>query len=57
MQRESFKQIAKRLNRYPSTIAHEVKENRIFIKGVYPCGKDCKYVRVCHKKKLCSCDD
>lgn len=36
---ESFKKIAKRLRRHPSTIAHEVKENRPFIKGNYPNGK------------------
>ena len=30
---ESFKKTAKRLRRHPSTIAHEVKENRTFIKG------------------------
>lgn len=54
---ESFKRIAKRLNRHPSTIAHEVKENRTFIKGVYPCGKDCRYVRTCKEKQLCGCDE
>ena len=32
---DSFKQIAKRLNIHPSTIAHEVKENRTFIHGNY----------------------
>ena len=54
---ESFKQIAKRLNRHPSTIAHEVKENRTFIQSTYPCGKDCKFVRKCHEKQLCGCDE
>lgn len=54
---ESFKQIAKRLNRHPSTIAHEVKENRTFIQSTYPCGKDCKFVRLCHEKHLCGCDE
>lgn len=54
---ESFKQIAKRLNRHPSTIAHEVKENRTFIQSTYPCGKDCKFVRQCHEKNLCGCDE
>ena len=44
---ESFKKIAKRLRRHPSTIAHEVKENRTFIKGNYPNGKDCSKVRHC----------
>lgn len=45
--KESFKTIAKRLNRHPSTIAHEVKENRTFIQGNYPGGNDCKYARHC----------
>ena len=54
---ESFKQIAKRLNRHPSTIAHEVKENRTFIKGTYPCGKDCKFARQCREKNLCGYDE
>jgi IS30 family transposase len=54
---DSFKQIAKRLNRHPSTIAHEVKENRALIHSTYPCGKDCKFVRNCHEKNLCGCDE
>ncbi|WP_207722463.1 helix-turn-helix domain-containing protein [Roseburia lenta] len=43
----SHSKIAKRLRRHPSTIAHEVKENRTFIKGNYPNGKDC---RICHSE-------
>lgn len=54
---ESFKKIAKRLRRHPSTIAHEVKENRTFIKGNYPNGKDCSKVRHCTVKNLCGCDE
>lgn len=53
---ESFKMIARRLHRHPSTIAHEVKENRTFIKGIYPNGKDCRHVRMCREKQLCGCD-
>ena len=53
---ESFKRIASRLGRHPSTIANEVKENRTFIKGVYPNGKDCRYVRKCKERGLCGCD-
>ena len=37
---ESFKKIAKRLRRHPSTIAHEVKENRTFI--IF------KFTPICH---------
>ena len=51
--KDSFKKIAKLLRRHPTTIAHEVKENRTFIRGNYPNGKDCKYVRVKHEKHVC----
>lgn len=50
---ESFKMIARRLHRHPSTIAHVVKENRTFIKGIYPNGNDCRHVLMCREKQLC----
>ena len=43
--KDSLKKIAKLLGRHPSTIAHEIKENRTFIPGNYFLGKDCKFVR------------
>ena len=55
--KESFKKIAKHTGRHPSTIAHEVKENRTFIKGNYPNGKDCKWARTCAVRNLCGCDE
>lgn len=55
--KESFKTIAKRLGRHPSTIAHEVKENRTFIHGNYPGGNDCKFARQCAVKHICGEDD
>ena len=55
--KESFKAIAKRLRRHPSTIAHEVKENRTFIHGNYPGGNDCKFARTCGVKHICGEDD
>ena len=55
--KESFKKIAKRTGRHPSTIAHEVKENRTFIKGNYPNGKDCKWARTCAVRNICGCDE
>lgn len=51
--RLSFKAIAKKLKRHPSTISHEVKENRTFIRGNYPNNKDCKFVRACSERYLC----
>ncbi len=50
---ESFKRIAKRLGRHPSTIAHEVLENRTHINATYHAGKDCKHVKQCTAKHLC----
>ena len=41
------------VRRHPSTIAHEVKENRTFIKGNYPNGKDCRMARQCTVRNLC----
>lgn len=52
--KESFKAIAEKLHRHPSTIAHEVKENRTFIHGNYPGGNDCKFARKCGIRSLCS---
>ena len=50
---ESFKRIAKRIGRHPTTVAHEVLENRTFIKGTYHAGKDCRHVRKCMVGNLC----
>ena len=50
---ETFKKIARRIRRHPSTVAHEVIENRTYIKGTYYAGRDCKYVRTCAVKNLC----
>lgn len=55
--KESFKRIAKQLGRHPSTISHEVKENRTFIQGNYPGGNDCRRARKCSKKHLCGTDE
>lgn len=50
---ESFKKIAKRIRRHPSTVAHEVKTNRTVTKGHFFLGNDCKFVRSCGKTGLC----
>lgn len=54
---ESFKRIAKRIGRHPSTVAHEVLENRTLIKNTYYAGKDCKFVRKCTITGLCGADE
>ena len=54
---ESFKEIARRIGRHPSTIAHEVLENRTHIKATYFAGKDCRKARNCAVKGLCGADE
>ena len=50
---ESFKQIAKRIRRHPSTVSHEVMMNRTHIKATYYADKDCRKARTCAVKGLC----
>ena len=50
---ESFKKIANKIGRHPSTIAHEVKANRSFIQGQFFCGNDCRYSRNCSIQHVC----
>lgn len=54
---ESFKKIAKRLDRHPSTISHEVLTNRTYISDSYYAGKDCSKVRQCAVTGLCGADE
>lgn len=53
---ESFKRIANRLDRHPSTISHEVLTNRTYIKDTFYAGKDCGKVRTCAVTGLCGAD-
>ena len=53
---ESFKKIAKRIGRHPSTVSHEVMENRTYIRETYHAGKDCGKVRMCAQRQLCGED-
>ena len=58
--KDSFKKIGKLLHRHPSTIAHEIKENRTFIPGNYFLRKDCRFVRQHVQHHICgdeSCEE
>ena len=58
--KDSFKKMGKLLQRHPSTIAHEIKENRIFIPGNYFLRKDCRFVRQRVQHHVCgdeSCEE
>ena len=50
---ESFKRIAKTIGCHPSSISHEVLENRTHIKATYYADCDCKFVRKCTFTGLC----
>ncbi len=50
---ETFKKIADRIGRHPTTVAHEVLVNRTYIKGTYYADKDCRHVRKCMVMNLC----
>lgn len=55
--KESFKKIGKLLDRHPSTITHEIKENRTFIPGNYFLSKDCRFVRQHVQHHICGDQD
>ncbi len=54
---ESFKKIARQIKRHPSTVAHEVLENRTHIRATYYADKDCKKVRQCKQTGLCGASE
>lgn len=50
----SFKKIAKDLERHPSTVSKEIRENRYYIPGTDFLGNDCRKARQCQRKRhLC----
>ena len=51
--KESFRQIAQELGRHPTTIATEVRQNRMMIIGRYPYGNDCRLATKCMVHYLC----
>ncbi len=54
---ETFREIAQKLQRRPTTIAHEVLKNRTHIEATYYYGKDCGRVRGCKQRGLCGVNE
>lgn len=50
---KSFKEIAKKLSKSPSTISREVLNNREFIHGTFFLGNDCRHSRSCKRMHVC----
>ena len=51
--KETFRQIAQKLERHPSTIAAEVRQNRTSVMARYSYGNDCRFARRCAEHHLC----
>ena len=53
---ETFRKIARRIGRHPSTVSHEVLENRTCIQPNYCAGKDCIHARRCNRRGICGAE-
>ena len=51
--KQPLKRIAKMLNRHTSSISNEIKKNRIFVRGSYHYGNDCRFSKDCKKRHVC----
>ncbi len=51
---DSFKRIARTIQKHPSTVSREVFENRTYVPATYHALKDCKFVSHCRVSRLCS---
>lgn len=54
---KSLRQISEGIDRNPTTISREIKNNRSFIRGSFYMNNDCKYARYCAQKHVCSNED
>ncbi|MCR5415344.1 MAG: IS30 family transposase [Pseudobutyrivibrio sp.] len=53
VRQQPLSRIALLINKHKSSIAREIKNYRIFLKGSYYAGNDCKYAKGCNKRHLC----
>ena len=51
---KTFKEIAARIRRNPTTISREIKANRTVIPATFYLGCDCRFARSCHKHNICT---
>ncbi len=49
--------IAQSLGRHVSAITREIKKHRVFVRGSYYAGNDCKYAQGCDKRHVCGDED
>lgn len=53
VRKQPLKKIAKLLDRHLSSITNEIKKHRVFIRGSYYAGNDCRYAEGCDKRNVC----
>lgn len=50
---ENFKEIAAKVGCSQSAVSREIKKNRTSMRGTYPYGNDCKFVKACFRSHQC----
>ena len=53
MRCQSLKKIAEHIGKHVASVAKEVKRHRIFVRGSYYAGNDCRYAKGCNKRHVC----
>ena len=57
LRKQPLKKIAELLGRHVSSISNEIKKHRIFVRGSYFAGNDCRYAKGCDKRHMCGDTD
>lgn len=57
VRKQPLKRIAEHIGRHVTSISNEIKKHRIFVRGSYYAGNDCRYAKDCNKKHVCGDKD
>lgn len=57
VRKQPLKRIAALLGRHLTTITNEIKKHRVFVRGSYYAGNDCRYANGCDKRHVCGDED
>ena len=53
VRKQPLKRIAALLNRHLSSITNEIRKHRVFVRGSYFAGNDCRYAKDCGERNVC----
>ena len=53
VRKQPLKRIAAHIGRHVTSITNEIKKHRIFVRGSYYAGNDCRYANGCDKRHVC----